>query len=196
MTVKIHNKEKLITNEQINQILKSIEPLGLGKDLHEIAVFKSRVEYWTYLSKRRGIKELFAHVAGIRKMGFCYDALVDCIYVMAYNIDEKELPDLQFEIIYALIYSCRERNHYYDYMMNIEKLDFFDPFYLNDVSHCMGKVLREYEELIENWVVKFVNKHGEEISDIMGWDYIIDYSEGVKEGFLAEKGSLIKKSPI
>jgi hypothetical protein len=96
--------------------------------------------------------------------------------VFAYNIEKEGRDDLQFEIIYLLIYAFRTRHYYYDRLKSdrIHLLDYFD---LVDVTTSIQRIKDDYWDMIEKYAMEFVTDHSCEIRDIMCWQERIEFFE-------------------
>jgi hypothetical protein len=174
--IELHNKQNIIDNIQLEKIFLL---LGQENIPRRIAIFKSKFEYFVYLLKNLfNIREMLFSPALFESTESMYNPLNDSIRIFSCDFRESCNTEMQYEILYALVWNCRVRHYFYDYLKT-EDINLFDVFQLNDVSHIIDKITSDYDDLILKYVDGFMDKNSKEIKAIMGWEYEICESESV-----------------
>lgn len=162
----IVNKEKYITNEQIHKILSILEKEHTPRSL---IIYNNKLEVLLYR-----IRNLFKFKEQAPAMGLdadYYNVFNDTIHLMVDKSDkeELELEDIQFNLIRDLIYLVKERHHYNDYLKS-EDVSLLDIYSMNDINY-VSEILSDgrYNDLIDKFVVTFMNSNSKLIKEIMNW---------------------------
>ncbi|MGD9155119.1 MAG: hypothetical protein PVG90_06430 [Bacillota bacterium] len=175
---RIHNKEKMITNTQLDQVMNLINPEE--NNIRKIAFFQTRRENWLYIIKN--IKKLKDVLLMLPCYGTdaLYNPLTDAVSIYVYTIDKVEKEQLQFQIICRLVFVCRIRHYFYDYLKE-QDVSLVDTDQLEDTIHCLRLVLGDYRSLIEKYLLKFMVEKAAELAKIMDWKTDIETIKGWKE---------------
>lgn len=144
-TMKIINNQNVITNNQIEAIVKF-----LGKDYtpREIVVYETRFDMLRFYTKCGNFS--FEEFSG--SLEGCYDEILDVVYIFVFSQtdDGDDLHSKQLYSLHALVHELRHR------------------------YQLVNNYLRENEEKSERdadkFATRFINSNSSRISKITNWN--------------------------
>lgn len=160
----IANNEKYITNEQIYKILQIF---GQEHTPKGITIYENKADVLIFR-----IKNLFSLKEQLPANGFdgdYYNIFNDTVHLLI-DKDEKDIEDIQFNLIRDLAYLIKERHYYNDYLKEND-ISLLDVFSMNDINCVLGRLSDgRYDDLIDRFVLDFMNGNKYLIKEIMNWE--------------------------